>query len=67
MTIQEAVEKYKLDKRRRWYSYSGNVDIATYNSFYNKWICSGMYFLYTRENCNIESYQPVNKPKPRIY
>lgn len=25
LTLKEAVEKYKLDKRRRWFSFSGNV------------------------------------------
>lgn len=25
MTIKEAVEKYKLDRRRRWFAFSGNV------------------------------------------
>lgn len=25
ITLKEAVEKYKLDKRRRWFSFCGNV------------------------------------------
>lgn len=37
MTIKEVVKKYKLDRRRKWFAYCGNV---VYNHNYTR-PCSG--------------------------